>query len=60
MDIIDLTKCLKDTKVGGVESSSEDRRAIPKADQDQEYGQEIARCDSDWRTRTQNIWGTII
>ena len=60
MDIIDLTKCLEDAKMGGVESSSEDRKAIPKADQDQGYKQEIARCDSDWRKRTQNIWRTII
>jgi hypothetical protein len=27
-DIIDLTKCLGDTKVEGAESSSEDRKAI--------------------------------
>lgn len=30
MDIIDLTKCLEDAKTGGVESSSEDRKAIQK------------------------------
>lgn len=30
MDIIDLAECLEDAKLGGVESSNEDRKAIQK------------------------------